>query len=538
MKKLLFCFVVMLAIASLQAQNMAFQKLYCTTSVDFTMQDLLLMPTSTVYVVGYDSINLNVTHGSAVIKKFDKDFNLLWEKRYGGSGGDNFTLIQYIGDNRLLVRGSTDSQDGDVLNNYPFGNNEWVCIMDTNGTLLHQLIWGAVGGLTRSYNIRLGPNGNFYFCGSTYSDTFDFIDKGPFDFANDGYLACTDSQLNKKWLHFFEVSAAGNSEVIDVNFLPNGHLLLTCTSTVTDGAFAVNTPTANGASVIMEMDTLFNVYWQKRYGSASSLGGTMVSINKDPNRWEYYLTGFTEYKDGDCWDTYPYLAKAGSIYHWIMKIDTLGNKLWSHIYGGFSDNGNISLDGGFEVFINNIFHFADRVEGSDSYDFGTQIGKNDTWLISIDSIGILYKHNRIGYPNVFWSPYTARLNPITKEIYYLYGDGKGLSYLPSPNVCDTTYNLNNYIIGKYNYWPNSTQDLSKGNYDLLVYPNPAKNEISIEKLRMGTIIEIYTLEGKKLATLKAIKPKETISVSGWQRGTYLINASYKNQQFTQKIILQ
>lgn len=522
---------------SIDAQNMAFQKLYCTTTLDFTMKDFLLMPTSTVYVVGYDTANFAVTNGSAVLKKFDKDFNLIWEKRYGGSSGENFNLVQYMGDNRLLVRGSTDSQDGDVLNNYPVGPNEWVCIMDTNGNILHQLIWGADYGV-QSYSIKLSPKGDLFFCGSTSSGAEDFIGNGPFDFADDGYLACADSQLNKKWMHFFEVSAAGNSEVRDVNFLPNGHLLLTCISTTTDGAFAINAPTANGASIIMEIDTLFNVYWQKRYGTASSLGGLMASITKDPSRWEFYLTGFTEYKDGDCWDNYPYLAKGGHSYHWIMKIDTLGNKLWSHIYGGFSNDGNDALDGGFEVFDNNTIHFADRVEGSDSYDFGTQIGKKDTWLISIDSNGILYKHNRIGYPNVTWSPYTARLNPITKEIYYLYNDGKGQSYIPSPNVCDTTYNLNNYVLGKYNYWPTTLNKLEKGKMDLIVYPNPAKDEISIEKLEKGTILEIFSLEGKKITSLKSNKLKETISIRGWPRGTYLIKATHKNQQFSQKIILQ
>jgi hypothetical protein len=72
----------------------------------------------------------------------------------------------------------------------------------------------------------------------------------------------------------------------------------------------------------------------------------------------------------------------------------------------------------------------------------------------------------------------------------------------------------------------------------MVYPNPAKDEINIEKLEKGTIIEIYTVEGKKVTSLKASKPKETLSVTGWQRGTYIIEASYKNQQFSQKIILR
>lgn len=44
------------------------------------------MQTGSIFIVGADSINFAVTQGSAVLKKFDKDFNLIWERKYGGSG--------------------------------------------------------------------------------------------------------------------------------------------------------------------------------------------------------------------------------------------------------------------------------------------------------------------------------------------------------------------------------------------------------------------------------------------------------------------
>ncbi|MBK6331256.1 MAG: T9SS type A sorting domain-containing protein [Bacteroidetes bacterium] len=498
------------------------------------------MQTGSIFIVGADSINFAVTQGSAVLKKFDKDFNLIWERKYGGSGGENFNLIKYIGDNRLLVRGMSTSLDGDVLNNNNFAINEWVCIMDTNGNILHQLIYSGANDPTQAKNIRIGPNGDIYFCGLADGSAYDFVGNGPFDFASDGYIACTDSLLNKKWLKFFEVSNAGDCSVEDVSFLPNGHLLLVCFSTTSDGAFAVNTPTAKGATILMEMDTLFNIYWQKRYGTATAVNvdGLMSIVYKDPNKWEYYLLGFTSGKDGDCWDSYPYLAKGDHSYHWVMKVDTLGNKVWSHIYGGFSDDGTDHLESFADAFYGNTIHFADGAEGSDNYDLGTAIGKVDTWLIDIDSNGVLYKHQRIGYPNVRWVPRLVRINPLTNEQYYLYFDSKGPNYTPSPNVCDTSLLVENYMIGKYNHWANATTHVTSTVMQLIIYPNPAKEEINIEKLQPGTIIEIYTIEGKKVKSFKTSKTKESISVSGWPRGTYLVKATFKNEVFSQKILLQ
>lgn len=521
-------------------QNLSFHKLYCTTDENYAIKDYELMQTGSIFIVGVDTNDYINTQGSAVLKKYDKDFNMIWEKKFGGSGMDLFNLIRYIGDNRFLVRGNTTSQDGDVLNNYPSGNNEWVCIIDTNGNILHQLIYGGSSSTT-SMSIKLSPKGMFYFCGSTFGTNYDFIDNGPFDFQNDGYIACADSQLNKKWLKFYKV-VNGNSAIRDVEFLPSGNLLMIAATNVKDGAFAVNTPTPTGASVVMETDTSGNVLWQKRYGAADPnpnyLSGTIGKIYKDTGKWEYYISAFTPYKTADCWDSYPYLAKGDHDYHWVMKIDTLGNKIWSHIYGGFSDDGLDELAAFSEIFSENILHFPDAIEGSDQYAFGNAIGKTDTWLVYIDSNGVMYKHNRVGFPNVFWQPIMVKKNPLTNEMYYLYRDGKSATYVPSPYICDSTVNVANYIIGKYNFWANSINESKVEDMVLTVYPNPAKDEIYIEQLNNGTLIEIFDAVGKRLLKFNSVSPKETISVAGWPRGSYIVKASYKKYRFSQKVILQ
>lgn len=530
---------------SIEAQNMAFQKLYCTT--EFTIKYFLPMHTGSIFIAGYDTLDFANTNGAAILRKYDKDFNLIWEKKYGGSGGENFNYLYYIGDNRLLVRGNTNSQDGDVLNNYPYGNNEWVCVIDTNGNMLHQLIYGADGSATISNSIKMGPNGNIYFCGSTYGDTFDFVDKGPFDFQDDAYIACADSQLNKKWLKFYEVNN-GDSEVRDVDFLPNGHLLLVCGSNVADGDLAVVTPTAKGATVIMEIDSLGAVYWQKRYGAATPLNvdGTMGKIYKDPNKWQYYLSGGTSTKDGDCWDSHPNFGSPDQSYHWIMKIDTLGNKIWSHIYGPFSDSGNTGLTYFTELFDKNTIHFPDVVFGSDNHEFGTAIGKEDTWLVNIDSNGVLYKDYRIGYPNVSWRPMLVMKNPVTNENYYLYNDGKGLGYAPSPNACDTTPNKNNCIIGKYNYWPNNIIEKNKEILNLRVYPNPANEYIVcyynlVSKSSEAEVFLVSDVTGKQVykATLKGAQGQHIWDTRNVGNGNYIYTViTSSGEKYSGKVVVQ
>ncbi|HRH46178.1 MAG TPA: T9SS type A sorting domain-containing protein, partial [Pyrinomonadaceae bacterium] len=94
-----------------------------------------------------------------------------------------------------------------------------------------------------------------------------------------------------------------------------------------------------------------------------------------------------------------------------------------------------------------------------------------------------------------------------------------------------------YMIGKYHYWPDKLADAKEKTMELIVYPNPAKNEIHIESLIKGTLIEIFTADGKKVSVRTACGQKETISVDGWRRGTYVVKAKYEDQIYAQKIIL-
>lgn len=533
-------FLWILCLAPLQghSQNMAFKPLFCTTS--YTIEYFLPMPSGSIFVSGYDTVDNANKKSTALLKKYDQNFNLIWEKRFGGSGYESFNFIMYLGDNRLLVRGITNSQDGDVQNNYPFGQNEWVCVLDTNGNILHQLIYGASGDGTQSHRIKMGPNGDLYFCGGTYSDTFDFIDKGPFDFNDDGYIACADSQLNKKWLKFQEVNN-GDSHCMDVNFLPNGHLILAFSTNVADGDLAVQSPTPRGATVLLEMDTLGTVFWQKRYGAndPASWYGDVDQIFKDPNKWAYYLVGYTSSKTADCWDTYPYLTSNDPSYHWIMKVDTLGTKIWSHIYGAFSASGNTQLGSNTALLDSNMLHFPDLAEGSDNYVFGTAIGPKDTWLVDVDSNGILTKHYRVGYPGAEWSPNMVQKNPATNERYYLYRFGNFLTTSRNiPNVCDTSALATNYIIGKYDYWPLNFPEPKGESQAILIYPNPTSDELIISGLEKGMLIQVFNSSGQLVKSSNATSSKEKFSVKGWIKGTYIFKFRDKNIKETHTVLIQ
>ncbi len=74
---------------------------------------------------------------------------------------------------------------------------------------------------------------------------------------------------------------------------------------------------------------------------------------------------------------------------------------------------------------------------------------------------------------------------------------------------------------------------SLSNQHIAVYPNPAATSFSVEGLQKEGVIKIYDVTGKKVIE-KTIAPKEEISVSGWNKGVYIV----KLNGMTSKLIVK
>lgn len=106
------------------------------------------------------------------VVKFDSDFNILWDKTYGGSKKDYVQSILQDKDGNFFLIGSSESSDGDVTDN--FGSFDiWLCKIDGNGKLLWQKNYGGSGydGINKDNAMIQTNEGGFMFIG--YSDSKD-----------------------------------------------------------------------------------------------------------------------------------------------------------------------------------------------------------------------------------------------------------------------------------------------------------------------------------------------------------------------------
>ena len=137
---------------------------------------------------------------------------------------------------------------------------------------------------------------------------------------------------------------------------------------------------------ILMLDTNGNKLWDKNFGSM--LGDVTPKVVELTNG-EFIVCGIGDYTiSGD--KTMANWSQAGAF--WAVKFDSLGNKIWDHVYGGIagawgphivaSDHGSFVVAGTIEL------------AGGDISD--TSRGGEDYWVIKIDSSGNKIWDKRFG----------------------------------------------------------------------------------------------------------------------------------------------
>lgn len=92
----------------------------------------------------------------------------LWTKTYGGSSGDEGTVIKRTDDNNFIIGGLSQSNDGDVSYNHGSGYSDcWLFKIGLSGNILWEKSFG--GSLNESISDVEQTNDGFIFCGTANS---------------------------------------------------------------------------------------------------------------------------------------------------------------------------------------------------------------------------------------------------------------------------------------------------------------------------------------------------------------------------------
>ncbi|GBC79349.1 hypothetical protein HRbin09_00565 [bacterium HR09] len=315
-------------------------------------------------VAGYTFVG-PLARPDAWVLKFDSSGTLQWQKAYGGSGDDWATSIEPTGDGGYIVGGGTGSWG--TVSGFP-DYNVWVFKLDASGNLQWQRYFdnptdvdsqdkivrvvpvqggylvaaenwvGGVGaGEDDVWIIKLDTAGNVLWqktVGGTFGESpWDIRPTGDGGAIVAGYT--WSYSIVDAWLLKLDASGALQwQKRLSVNSTVQPEYGTSVVPT-SDGGYLLVGYEEAGLSrypLAFKLDSAGNVVWQKRYLPASS-GPFPLAIPREVQETSdggFIVAGSTPWPSG---------GGAG----WLMKLDGLGNVVWSKAYGAFANAGFASV---------------------------------------------------------------------------------------------------------------------------------------------------------------------------------------------------
>ncbi len=546
------------------------------SGADQNIANMLITPSKKIMVacisqsdVGFDKTasrtdTIYCTNGcpGTWVFSLDKNGNKLWDQTYGGranlGGTKVFGLVQQNSNSFMLGCDilPTDST-GDITDPYIFpgtvnGSGIWILDIDSLGNKLWNKRYFAQW-MGFYYNDMILNDDNIYMS-FTGGATQSFVNQ----YGNFFPPLCYQGSMNDpssvickidtrtkafKWSFYFH-SDIGYSLFKNK---PNSLLM----GGFSDSIIVCNkTMGSHGISDfgLVSTDTLGNIQWQKNYGGSSYDNLAEVIGTNDGG---YLLYGSTWSPQG--FDISQTGYNDTSL--WVVKIDSLGTKIWDKRFGSCKKTGVVNNNFGYGKYLANHlaistsdggFLLATSIKGVPCGDVTEAArGALDYWLIKIDQNGIKQWDKRFG---CLGDNYVESLAEMDTGIYVVGGTvassvfGTGNSGIGGDKtetsrgggdtwfVCfadTTTANLTsiNEIIQKQitlNVWPNPANDVL--NYTLT--GNEKIKNIILTNILGERILEVNS------------PTNNAIQISQLPSGVYLFNCeTTKGKRYVKKVVV-
>ncbi len=258
-----------------------------------------------------------------------------WDARFGGYSPDYLSAICQTSDGGFVLAGvSASGANGDKTqpNWDTTGQTDdgWLVKVDASGHYQWDRRFGGTGG-DGFISVAATPDGGCIAGGSSASGISG--DKSqPCWGADDMWVVKVDAHGTKQWDRRY--GGTGDDYLMRIRCTADGGYIMSglSRSGISGDKTEPNWDRGNFYADywMVKIDSFGTKQWDKRFGTSADEGSRDVIQTPDGG----YLIGgncYVDSLDGD--KTQPNWAHNTSNY-WIVKTDSLGRKLWDHVYGG------------------------------------------------------------------------------------------------------------------------------------------------------------------------------------------------------------
>ncbi len=311
-----------------------------------------------------------------------------WDYRFGGADEDFLNSFQQTADGGYVLAGFSQSPiSGDKSKNTRGLWDYWMVKIDSIGTKKWDKDLGGTED-DRLYAMQQTTDGGYILAGSSNSGISGDKSEANWDsvnFSHDFWIVKTDTIGNRIWDKDFGGTADDN--LVSIQQTTDGGYILGGSSNSRIGGDKTqpNWDTINYTSDfwIVKLNSSGNKQWDKDFGTTGDDQLTSVRQTSDGG---YILAGQTSSGiSGD--KTQP---SNGQIDYWIIKVDSLGNKLWDSDFGG-SENDilyaiKVTADGGCVL----AGVSSSGISGNKTQpNWDATNTTYDYWIVKVNSTGIM-----------------------------------------------------------------------------------------------------------------------------------------------------
>ncbi|MEZ5198483.1 MAG: T9SS type A sorting domain-containing protein [Bacteroidales bacterium] len=541
MKNLCYLLVAVLIPISVfsQAMEIAWQQCFGGSEQD-NVKDIVEVPGGYLIVGWTESNNgdISFNHGGSDgwILKTDSIGNILWDKTYGGSKGDNFFRIFSDNSGNYFILGVSNSSDGDIsYDPYTDSWDHWILKIDLEGNI----IWDKIIGGNESDVLKSGSptiDGGIVAIGWTYSTDGDIsVNYG----SADTWAVKISSEGELEWDYTIGTDWIDKGQAILAT--SDGGYLISSNSSIHEDAIGniTCTPHSYGffEGVLFKLDANLNIEWQRCYGGSNDDGIFGILEIEDG----YVFTGSTSSNDGDVSGWH------GESDSWIVKLDFDGNIVWQNPLGGSrSESGSNILQTTDEVLISFVSTYSNN--GDVSGNHSQSEFDSDIWFVKLNSEGELI------FQQCFGGEGSEIINfGVVKKSDNNYVIAAQTDYGPSYDVGCTPHGGNGVDTDWWVFEIDSldTTGAVENEYgkDLVkVYPNPAGEYVVFEFSAPPLVpptggkptaqIQIFDVFGREVLKKPVVSEKTVIDLRNVKKGVYFYRIEIENKIYTGKVVTQ
>jgi len=314
------------------------------------------------------------------IVKIDSLGKKQWDKRFGGTRGDLLYSLSQTFDEGYILAGNSDSDSsGDKTQNTQGDADYWIVKTDANGNKQWDKRFGGKE-IEALYSIAQTTDHGFILGGVTMSDSSGDVSQSGLNHNRDFWIVKIDSAGNKQW----DIRFGGNHWDVLYSLkqtMDGGYILGGSSQSDSSGQKSQNTVEESYDFWIVKIDATGVIQWDKDFGGAGD--DELYSLCQTPDGG-YLLAGTSNSGVSGNKTQYP-AGGAGDFDFWIVKTDSLGNKIWDKDFGGTlkeDEFGNVSVtsDGGYLLAGTS---YSDK-SGDKSEN---NLANEQSWFVKIDSLG-------------------------------------------------------------------------------------------------------------------------------------------------------